>query len=172
MQENSLIFYATPDGNIKVEVIFEDETFWLSQKRIAQLFEVDVRTVNEHLKNIFESKELEEDSVIRNFRITADDGKNYNTKFYRLEAIIAVGYRVNYAHATRFHIWATQTLKKLSGRKRTNEEIFQGLGSRMSLFFYFRRRVPKIIFKYAGKISRFCKSGFISNRCYRCLVIF
>ena len=76
MENNQLIFYATPQGNIKVEVVFEDETFWLSQKRIALLFDVDVRTVNEHLKNIFVSSELLENSVIRNFRITANDGKN------------------------------------------------------------------------------------------------
>ena len=95
MENNQLIFYTTPQGNLKVEVVFEDESFWLSQKRIASLFDVDVRTVNEHLKNIFSSGELTEDSVIRNFRITADDGKKYDTKFYSLDAIISVGYRVN-----------------------------------------------------------------------------
>src|SRR6185312_2366036 len=149
MQENSLIFYATPNGNIKVEVIFEDETFWLSQKRIAQLFEVDVRTVNEHLKNIFESNELEEDRTIRKFRIVQKEGSRNverEVEFYRLEAIIAVGYRVNSAQATQFRIWATQTLKKLSGRKRTNEEIF---------FKAWFRNVTLFLFPKAGTQNNF-----------------
>ena len=76
-ENNQLIFYTTPQGKVKVEVIFENETFWLSQKRMAELFGVDVRTVNEHLKNIFKEGELIENSVIRNFRTTAADGKNY-----------------------------------------------------------------------------------------------
>ena len=109
---NQLIFYSTPQGNVKVEVVYESETFWLSQKRMAELFGVDVRTVNEHLKNIFKNKELAADSVIRNFRITATDGKSYNTKFYMLDAILAVGYRVNSDEATQFRIWATNTLKE------------------------------------------------------------
>ena len=112
MERNQLIFYSTPQGNVKVEVVFEDETFWLSQKRMAELFNVDVRTVNEHLKNIFETGELQEDSVIRNFRITASDGKKYNTKFYMLDVILAVGYRINSAQAIQFRIWATKTLKE------------------------------------------------------------
>lgn len=78
---------------------------------MAELFGIDVRTVNEHLQNIFSTGELDKDSVIRNFRITATDGKNYNTQFYNLDAIIAVGYRVNSYQATQFRIWATQTLK-------------------------------------------------------------
>lgn len=85
MESNQIIFYSTPKGNVKVEVVFEDETFWLSQKRMAEVFGVDVRTVNEHLKNIFETGELQEYSVIRKFRITASDGKNYDTKFYMLD---------------------------------------------------------------------------------------
>ena len=89
--QNQLIVYATSTGNVKVDVYFEDDTFWLSQKRMAELFGVDVRTVNEHLKNIFSSGELTENSVIRKFRITATDGKNYDTKFYMLDAILAGG---------------------------------------------------------------------------------
>ncbi|MBS1745282.1 MAG: virulence RhuM family protein [Bacteroidetes bacterium] len=109
---NQLIFYSTPQGNVKVEGVYESETLWLRQKRMAELFGVDVRTVNEHLKNIFKNKELAADSVIRNFRITATDGKSYNTKFYMLDAILAVGYRVNSDEATQFRIWATNTLKE------------------------------------------------------------
>lgn len=112
MENNQLIFYSTPKGNVKVEVVFEDETFWLSQKRMSELFGVDVRTVNEHLKNIFKDGELNEDSVIRNFRTTAADGKNYGTKFYVLDVILAVGYRVNSNEAMQFRIWATNTLKE------------------------------------------------------------
>lgn len=111
MKALQIIFYTTPLGNAQIEVFFEDETFWLSQKKMAELFGVDVRTVNEHLQNIFSTGELDKDSVIRNFRITATDGKNYKTQFYNLDAIIAVGYRVNSYQATQFRIWATQTLK-------------------------------------------------------------
>lgn len=111
-ETNQLIFYSTPQGSVKVEVIFEGETFWLSQKRMAELFAVDVRTVNEHLKNIFKNRELNEDSAIGNFRTTAADGKNYDTKFYILDAILAVGYRVNSSEATLFRVWATKTLKE------------------------------------------------------------
>lgn len=127
-EDNQLIFYSTPQGHIKVEVIFEDETFWLSQKRMAELFGVDVRTVNEHLKNIFKTGELSEDSVIRNFRTTAADGKSYNTKFYMLDAILAVGYRVNSAQATQFRIWATKVLKEFitKGFVLDDERLKQG----------------------------------------------
>ncbi len=94
MENNQLIFYSTPKGKVKVEVVFEDETFWLSQKRMAELFGVDVRTVNEHLKNIFKDGELQDDSTIRKFRIIQTEGNREVTRdvdFYRLEAILAVG---------------------------------------------------------------------------------
>lgn len=146
MQNNQLIFYSTPEGNVKVEVIFEDDTFWLSQKRMAELFEVDVRTVNEHLKNIFENKELHENSVIRNFRITANDGKNYNTKFYKLDAIIAVGYRVNSTQATQFRIWATQTLKEYitKGFVMDDERLKQGKNFGKDYFDELLERIREI----------------------------
>lgn len=128
MENNQLIFYSTPQGNVKVEVVFEDETFWLSQKRIASLFGVDVRTVNEHLKNIFKDGELKEDSVIRNFRTTATDGKKYDTKFYMLDVILAVGYRVNSSEAILFRVWATKTLKEFitKGFVLDDERLKQG----------------------------------------------
>lgn len=112
MEKFEILLYSTPEGKTSVEVFFEDETFWLSQKKLSELFNVEVNTINYHLKEIFKSGELEENSVIRIFRITAADGKNYNTQFYNLDAIIAVGYRVNSYEATRFRIWATQTLKE------------------------------------------------------------
>jgi len=111
-QNNEIIIYSTPEGSIRVEVTYQEETFWLTQKQIAGLFDVDVRTVNEHLKRIFSSGELQPDSVIRKIRIAAADGKNYLTNFYSLDAIIAVGYRVNSYQATQFRIWATATLRE------------------------------------------------------------
>lgn len=80
--DNEIIFYTSPEGKKKVEVVFQDENFWLSQKRMTELFAVEVNTINYHLKEIFKSGELSEDSVIRKIRITADDGKNYLTAFY------------------------------------------------------------------------------------------
>lgn len=110
--ENNIILYTTPDGHVNVQVQFEDGTFWLTQKRMGELFGVEVNTINYHLKEVFKSGELNEDSVIRKFRITANDGKNYLTSFYHLDAIIAVGYRVNSYQATQFRIWATNTLRE------------------------------------------------------------
>ncbi len=106
------LLYTTPNGNVKVEIFLRNETVWLTQKRMADLFGVGIPAINKHLKNIFESGELQEDSVISILEITADDGKKYSTKFYNLDAIISVGYRVNSAQATHFRIWATQVLKE------------------------------------------------------------
>jgi len=106
------MLYTTPNGKVKVEIFLRDETVWLTQAKIAELFGVDRSVVTKHLKNIFESGELEEDSVCANFAHTADDGKTYQTKFYNLDAIISVGYRVNSRQATHFRIWATQVLKE------------------------------------------------------------
>lgn len=110
--EGELILYQTAEGTVRVEVLYEAETFWLNQKRMAELFGVDIRTISEHLRNIFDANELAEDSVIRKFRTTAADGKAYLTNFYNLDAIISVGYRVNSSQATQFRIWATQTLRE------------------------------------------------------------
>ena len=112
MQESNIIIYKTSTGNISVQVQYEDGTFWLTQKRMAELFGVEVNTINYHLKEVFKNGELQENSVIRKIRITAADGKNYQTNFYHLDAIIAVGYRVNSYQATQFRIWATNTLRE------------------------------------------------------------
>src|SRR3990170_1783812 len=106
------LLYTTPNGKVKVEIFLRDENLWLTQKRMADLFGVGIPAVNKHLKNIFESGELKEDSVISILEITAEDGKKYSTKFYNLDAIISVGYRVNSSQATHFRIWATQVLKE------------------------------------------------------------
>lgn len=106
-----ILLYQTSDGDVRVECLFREETFWLPQKAIAELFHVKVPAVSKHLKNIFESGELQEDSVVSILETTAADGKTYATKYYNLDAIIAVGYRVNSYQATQFRIWATKTLK-------------------------------------------------------------
>lgn len=111
-KESDFLLYTTPEGNVKIEVFFRNETVWLTQKRMADLFGVGIPAVNKHLANIFESGELSEDSVISILEITAEDGKKYKTKFYNLDAIISVGYRVNSTQATHFRVWATQTLRQ------------------------------------------------------------
>ncbi|MBU1987419.1 virulence RhuM family protein [Patescibacteria group bacterium] len=110
-RNNQLIIYNTVDGQTKIEVRIKDDTVWLSQKQMAELFDKDVRTINEHIKNVFFEGELAENSVIRKFRITASDGKMYITNFYNLDIIISVGYRVKSLHGTQFRIWATQKLR-------------------------------------------------------------
>ncbi|HLN53657.1 MAG TPA: RhuM family protein [Lentimicrobium sp.] len=111
-KESEIIFYQDDDGNIKIEVLFKDETFWMTQKKISELFGVKRPAITKHLKNIFESGELDENSVSSILEHTAEDQKKYKTTFYNLDVIIAVGYRVNSARATKFRIWATKTLKE------------------------------------------------------------
>ncbi len=106
------LLYTTPNSDIKIEAYLHNETVWLPQKRIAELFGVDRTVITKHLKNIFESGELEEDSVCAKIAHTAEDGKTYQTKFYNLDAILSVGYRVNSIQATHFRIWATKILKE------------------------------------------------------------
>ena len=106
------LLYSTPDGKVKVEIFFHNENIWLTQKRMAELFGVQVPAISKHLKNIFTNGELEENSVISILETTAEDGKEYKTKYYNLDAIISVGYRVNSTQATRFRIWATERLKE------------------------------------------------------------
>jgi len=110
---NSEVVIYQAEGNVpKFAVKLTGETVWLSQKQMSQLFSVTVAAINQHLKSIFESGELDEKSVIKNFLITADDGKKYNTQHYNLDLIIAVGYRVNSKRATQFRIWATKILRE------------------------------------------------------------
>jgi len=110
--EPNFLLYTTPNGKVKVEIFLKDENIWLTQEKIAGLFGVERSVVTKHLKNIFGSGELQEISVCANFAHTAGDGKIYQTKFYNLDAIISVGYRVNSAKATHFRIWATERLKE------------------------------------------------------------
>ena len=108
------LIFTQQAGQNGIEVRYENESIWLTQKLMAELFNVTVATINEHLKNIFESGELKSDSVIRKFRITAADGKAYNTQLYNLDAIISIGYRVNSIRATQFRQWATQVLREFA----------------------------------------------------------
>jgi hypothetical protein len=112
LPQSEIILYQTEDGRTRLEVRLQGETVWLTQKLMAELFDKDVRTINEHIQNIFEEGELAADSVIRKFRITAADGKNYATQHYNLDAIISVGYRVKSHRGTQFRIWATQRLRE------------------------------------------------------------
>jgi len=109
---SSLLLYQTEDGQTRVEVRLQDETVWLSQAQLCELFDKDKRTISEHIQNIFKEGELFEESVIRKFRTTASDGKNYQVNYYNLDVIISVGYRVSSHRGTQFRIWATQRLKE------------------------------------------------------------
>ena len=113
MENNSeIILYQTESGQTKLEVRLENETVWLSQKQMSELFQKSKATISEHISNVFKDGELEENSVVRNFRTTASDGKEYQINFYNLDVIISVGYRVKSHRGTQFRIWATQRLKE------------------------------------------------------------
>ena len=122
------LLYTAPNGEIRVEVLVQDESVWLTQKAIAELFCVQRPAITKQLLNIFESGELQENSVSSILEHTAEDGKKYDTKFYNLDAIISVGYRVNSTKATQFRIWATQTLKEyiIKGFALDDERLKQG----------------------------------------------
>ena len=131
MEMFEILLYSFPEGKATIEVFFEGETFWLSQKKMAELFNVEVNTINYHLKEIYKSVELQEDATIRKFRIVQTEGSREVSRtvdFYNLDAIIAVGYRVNSIEATRFRIWATQTLREyiIKGFVLDDERLKQG----------------------------------------------
>ena len=105
-----IIIYQTDDGAVKIDVQMADDTVWLTQQQMAELYQTSKSNVSEHIKHIFEEGELQENSVVRKFRTTASDGKNYNTAFYNLDMIISLGYRVKSSVATQFRIWATKPL--------------------------------------------------------------
>ena len=143
-QQNEIIFYTTPDGSVHIEVIFQDETFWLSQKKMAELFGVEVNIINYHLKEIFKTGELQEQATIRKNRIVQKEGNREVTRdvdFYNLDAIIAVGYRVNSYQATQFRIWATGVLREfiIKGFALDDERLKQG--KRFGKDYFFKRMV-------------------------------
>lgn len=122
------LLYSTPNADVRVEIFLRDENIWLTQDKIALLFGVQRPAITKHLKNIFENGELIEDSVSSILEHTADDGKKYKTKFYNLDAILSVGYRVNSVQATQFRIWATQILRDftIKGFALDDERLKQG----------------------------------------------
>lgn len=126
--EKPFLFYASPDGAIKVRVLVDSETVWASQRGMSEIFDVEVQTINYHLKEIFASSELDEPAVLRKFRSTASDGKTYETGFYSLDAIISVGYRVNSLQATQFRKWATGILREylIKGYAMDDERLKNG----------------------------------------------
>ena len=107
MHNSDIIIYQNEEGNIKIDVRLEEETVWLTQAQLCELFQKSKATVSEHIINIFEEGELHENSVVRKFRTTAADGKNYNTNHYNLDVIISVGYRVKSKQGAQFRQWAT-----------------------------------------------------------------
>ena len=133
--QSQIILYQTPDGKTKVDVRFEGETVWLTQKLLADLFGTTTANINMHLRNIFKSGELDENSVIKDFLITASDRKQYKTKHYSLEAIIAVGYRVNSSRGTLFRQWATERLREYIIKGFTLDDVRLKQGGHKSRYF-------------------------------------
>lgn len=144
LPNSEIILYQNTEGNIKIDVRLEDETVWLTQGQMGSLFNKDKRTISEHISNIFKEEELTEDSVVRNFRTTASDGKNYETKYYNLDVIISVGYRVKSPQGTQFRIWATQRLKEyiIKGFA-LNDDRFKS-GNSMNYFNELQDRIREI----------------------------
>jgi hypothetical protein len=129
MAESNIIIYQTEDGKTKIETRLEDETVWLTQAQLCELFQKSKATVSEHIKNIFEEDELDSNSVVRNSRTTAADGKSYNTSFYNLDVIISVGYRVKSHQGTKFRQWATARLREYIVKGFTmNDELLKQAG--------------------------------------------
>lgn len=114
MANSNILIYQTEDGQTKIETRLENDTVWLTQAQLCQLFQKSKSTISEHIKNIFEEGELGEISVIRKFRTTAADGKGYETNYYNLDVIISVGYRVKSLQGTKFRQWATARLSFLT----------------------------------------------------------
>ncbi|OOF53108.1 virulence RhuM family protein [Rodentibacter trehalosifermentans] len=127
-----------------VQAMYADENVWLTQKMMGELYDVDVRTINYHLKKIFLDSELQENSVIRNFRITADDGKNYNTKHYNLSAIIAVGYKVNSERAVQFRKWATEIVESFTIKAYVMDDERLKNGGSIFMEDYFEEQLQRI----------------------------
>ena len=109
---NNILIYVSKDGNIKVDVNLQNEDMWMSQEVMAKLYDTTKQNISYHLNNIFKEEELNKNSVVKDFLTTAKDGKKYNVLHYNLDAIIAVGYRINSKKATEFRIWATKVLKE------------------------------------------------------------
>lgn len=148
-QETQIVFYASPDGQVKIDVFLRDETVWLTQKKMADLFGVEVNTINYHVKEVFKSGELIEKATIRKFRIVQKEGSREverEADFYNLDMIIAVGYRVNSVQATRFRIWATKVLREyiVKGFVLDDERLKSGKSLRKEYFDELLERIRDI----------------------------
>jgi hypothetical protein len=127
--QSNILIYQTEDGQTKIQTRLEDETVWLTQAQFCELFQKSKPTISEHIKHIFEEGELVEEAVVRKFRTTANDGKNYTTNFYNLDVIISVGYRVKSLQGTKFRQWATARLKEYIVKGFTmNDELLKQAG--------------------------------------------
>ncbi|UUV22068.1 virulence RhuM family protein [Paenimyroides aestuarii] len=146
MKPKDILLFNSIDQKVNISVHFQNGTFWLTQKTMAELFDVERSVITKHLKNIFQTAELEENSVCAKIAHTAEDGKSYNTKFYRLEAVLAVGYRVNSAQATEFRKWATQTLNEfiIKGFVMDDERMKQGKDFGQDYFDELLERIREI----------------------------
>ena len=147
-ENNQIIVYNTHDGSIKIEVKLKDETVWLSQRQMAELFDKDIRTVSEHIQNVYSEGELAKNSTIRNFRIVQNEGKreiSRNVDFYNLDVIISVGYRVKSHRGTQFRIWATEKLREyiIKGFAMDDERLAEGRVKK-SYFEEWQERIRRI----------------------------
>lgn len=145
-EKNNLLIYKNKDGNIIVDAIYKDEALWLTQKGMSKVFDCSTDNISLHLKNIFKDNELKEISVTEESSITASDGKKYKTKVYNLDAIIAVGYRINSKKATEFRIWATKILKEYmtKGFALNDERFIKGNKYDMKYFDELLERIKTI----------------------------
>ena len=137
--------FLAASGTGGIDAVYADENIWLTQKMMGVLYDVDVRTINYHLKKIFSDSELQEDSVIRNFRITAADGKSYNTKHYSLAAVIAVGYKVNSERAVQFRKWATTIIEEFTIKGYAMDDERLKSGGSILTDQYFEEQLQRIL---------------------------
>ena len=141
LENSNFIMYTTDDGQVEIEVRLEDENVWLTQKAMAELFDTTKQNISLHINNIFEENELSSDSVVKENLTAAQDGKNYKTKYYNLDLIIAVGYRVKSVRGTQFRIWANKLIREyLVKGYNLNENRFKNNGGRI----YFEEVLEKI----------------------------
>ena len=165
--ENQIILYQNELGNVAIDVVYQNENFWLTQKAMSKLFDVEIPAISKHLKNIFESAELVENSVISKMETTATDGKKYLTFFYNLDAIIAVGYRVNSKQATHFRVWATRVLKEYLMKGYAISQRFERIEERVTnterqIDFFVKTALPPVEgILFDGQI--FDAYAFVSN---------
>ncbi len=146
--ENQIVIYTSPDNYTEVTVKMQDDTVWLTQAQMAELFDKHPETIREHLKNIFFEDELDKISVVKDFFTTASDGKDYKTQYYNLDAIISVGYRVNSKRGTAFRIWATQRLR---------EYLIQGYSINQSRLDELGKTIPLLM--ATSELAHFYSSG-------------